>query len=382
MKKTIHKIHLWAGLVLCVPLVLLGLTGSFLVIEDYMGKTHYELATGKPHKISEIIEAAHNAAPQGLKPMMYRVGKTGEPDMVFVGMPGKGRPGSGPGGGKRMQMLIDPVSLQILNNDAGKNWMRLVKQFHSSLLLGEFGGRSIVGWLGVIMLGFGFTGLYLWWPKPGQVKRAFTVKLSSKGWRFNRDLHGMAGIWGFVAFIMVSFSGVYLTSPQSIDSGMAAIFHVRDMRANPTITRQQAIDDTELTLDEVIALAKKAAPDAILSSISLSTKSDQPYRVNLIPQNYRDGTPMIAVFIDPWARQVMDVRDPDDYDNAELFLSWQHAVHSGDAFGWAWRIIVFLIGFMPLLFSYTGISMYISKKRNKKNTKAKPKAKSKSKAKT
>lgn len=42
-----------------------------------------------------------------------------------------------------------------------------------------------------------------------------------------------------------------------------------------------------------------------------------------------------------------------------------HAIHEGAFGGAAWQVIVFLVGFLPLLFSITGIALWWIKKRDK-----------------
>jgi uncharacterized iron-regulated membrane protein len=71
------------------------------------------------------------------------------------------------------------------------------------------------------------------------------------------------------------------------------------------------------------------------------------------------------VFIDPWARRVIEVLDPRQFSIGERILAWQHALHAGEALGWAWKLLVFLSGFLPPLFVFTGVSMWWIKRRRK-----------------
>jgi len=51
-------------------------------------------------------------------------------------------------------------------------------------------------------------------------------------------------------------------------------------------------------------------------------------------------------------------------------LAWQHAVHAGQALGWAWKIAVFLCGLLPLLFAVSGVTMWRLKRRPQKSLSA------------
>jgi len=157
----------------------------------------------------------------------------------------------------------------------------------------------------------------------------------------------------------VSFSGIYLAFPENMAAGISAVLPARDLRSVPKVEPQK--DAIAMSVDEAVALAKKIVPDGMLLSVMLPAKPDQPYRVSLAQRN--DGAPATAVFINPLSMQVMEVRDPHDYSSGEMIITWQHALHSGQGLGLAWRAAVFLIGFAPLLFSYTGISMWLAKRR-------------------
>ncbi len=68
MRRLIGRIHLWVALVLCAPLVVLGLTGSILVFEDELRAAFASAAAARPgetHPLGDIIAAARAAAPAG-----------------------------------------------------------------------------------------------------------------------------------------------------------------------------------------------------------------------------------------------------------------------------------------------------------------------------
>ena len=47
-----------------------------------------------------------------------------------------------------------------------------------------------------------------------------------------RELHGMAGIWGLVVFLTVSFGGVYLAFPETrAQRSIDPVLPARDLRA-------------------------------------------------------------------------------------------------------------------------------------------------------
>src|SRR5207302_1046831 len=91
-------------------------------------------------------------------------------------------------------------------------FLNVIVRLHGNLLMGR-AGRVYVGWLGLAVLVLGISGLILWWPRRQRWRAAFLVKRGARGLRLYRDLHGAIGIWTFVVFITVSFSGVCLAFP-------------------------------------------------------------------------------------------------------------------------------------------------------------------------
>ena len=80
-----------------------------------------------------------------------------------------------------LQILIDPVSLQVLGTQqAMTGWVRFFHDLHGHLFISGGLGRELVGWLGVGLLFLGCSGLYLWWPRPGQWKAAFMVRRKAR----------------------------------------------------------------------------------------------------------------------------------------------------------------------------------------------------------
>jgi hypothetical protein len=89
--------------------------------------------------------------------------------------------------------------------------VRVLHVLHGSLMVPGV-GRQIVGWVGLFMLVSCLTGMWLWWPVTGSVRRGFR-------WRrqpgFNANLHHQLGFWVLVPLAMLSFTGVWISFPQA-----------------------------------------------------------------------------------------------------------------------------------------------------------------------
>ena len=374
----LQQLHLWVGLVLLLPLVVMGVSGAVLVyahdIEHLLGQGEPAATTpGDWRAPSELVEAARQAVGDpGRAVLAVRwPAEIGEAAAVRLARPvgpargGEGR-GQGPFAGS-VQVLLDPVSLQPLKAQGMTGWVRFFHDLHGHLFIAGGSGREIVGWLGVALLVLGCTGLFLWWPRPGRWKLAFGVRRNAKGLRLHRELHGAVGIWSLVLFLLVNFTGVYIAFPQTVGSAITAVLPGRDVRAATMLARVEPLPDARpIGLDAAVGLARSRVPDARFLNAMLPTRPDQALRVALVRDGHEEGAPPVTVVIDPLRRTVIDVLDPRAMTTGERFLSWQRALHYGQGLGSLYRFGVFAIGVIIPLFAITGACMWWIKRRNRR----------------
>ena len=397
----LQQIHLWIGLILLLPLVMMGITGAVLVyahdIEHLLGQGDPDVKTaGEWQSAARLIEAAKAANSEpGRLPMAVRwPSEVGEPAAVRLSRPGManerpqfrggqqgGQQGGQPGGQQAqgrvpmqspfagsLQILVDPVSLQVLETQqAMTGWVRFFHDLHGHIFIPGGLGREIVGWLGVAMLVLGCSGLYLWWPKPGQWKQAFMIRRKARGLRLNRELHGAVGIWSLVIFMLVNFTGVYLAFPQQISAAVNFVSPGRDMRAAMFQARVEPMRGTPaMDVDEAVELAKARVPGTRFLNAFLSLRPDQALRVGLIRPGHEEGAPIITVIIDPYRKTVVDVFDPQAMSTGEKIIAWQRALHYGIGLGGVYKFLVFVSGVIIPIFAVTGFLMWWIKRRNRR----------------
>lgn len=390
--KVLHQSHLWAGIILCLPLMALGVSGSILVandlIQDWTAPAAAPPTPGDVKPLSEVIEAARATVPAGQVPSAIMFPEqAGQPITIrFAGSRGPqggppggpaqagGRPAAsppaggpmGPGGGTMVR--INPVTLDLHPTPTmgGNSVIRTMHSLHGNLLIPGRDGREVVGWLGVVMLVLGVSGLVMWWPRQGRWKAAFQVKAGTRGLRLHRDLHGAVGIWSLLVFLLVSLSGVYLVFPQTLTDAVSVVSPARDPRSAMAAHTVEPVRGTPPAgVEEVAAIAHAAVPDADLRGLFLPTRPNQPFRATLARPGAAHGTPGITAFIDPWKRSVIEVRDPATYSLGDTIVAWQRPLHAGEGLGIVWAVLVFASGALPPLFCITGIAMWWIKRRNR-----------------
>lgn len=360
------ELHLWLGLLACLPLVVIGLTGSLLVyheeIETLLAPAGRPVTAGEARPAAEIVAAAQARAPVGFRPAFLRL-PAAPGDRALVGF---AEPGSSPRGGPRLE--VDPVTLEVAEPEAGgaQALMRLLHVLHGSLMIPGGLGRQVVGWLGVVMLGLGLSGLVVWWPRPGRLRQALSVKWQSGAQRLNRDLHGAVGIWGWLLFVVISFSGAHIVFPQTFTAGYALLLPSDPGGREPV--RKAARQDGRDAVGLVAALeiAGAAMPTAEPRMARMPFRPGQAIRVAMSRPEAAPGAPAITVEIDPSSGTVLALQDPAAMPAAERLAVWMRPLHEGHGLGPLWQFLVFLSGLLPVFFSVTGITFWLLRRRSRR----------------
>ncbi|MEO8300606.1 MAG: PepSY-associated TM helix domain-containing protein [Rhizomicrobium sp.] len=384
VRSAMFQIHMWVGLILGVLLVLVSLSGSILVYDDKLTELFNPApeadTAGQRLPLTFIADAAREAAGEAGRGQVQIVlpqepreaaivrftrmaREGGEMRMGGERREGAARPPGPPGGGG-VQVYVDPVSGQVLGTRrAGMSPIfGFIHQLHGSLALGRDFGRPLVGWLGVAMLALGISGLVLWWPKRGQWKYAFKVRGTATGLRFHRELHAATGIWIFIVFMAVSFSGVAITFPQTVrgivSMGGSAPRPAFNLREGPAV--EPVENAKRLGADHAVIIAQKAMPGMELRSVTVPARSTQALSVAMAS---RFGT-TATLYINPYTGAVIGARDPANAGGADSFMALQRPMHDGQgSLGPVWEFLVFLSGLVPLLFVITGTIMWLKKRK-------------------
>jgi uncharacterized iron-regulated membrane protein len=360
LKRTLRTAHLWLALILFLPIVVIGISGSALLIQSHYWSRTFPAATatGPKQTILRAIEAARAAGPQDAR--LGRVDlsvREGQPVAVQLNPPGRGV--------RSVRVYVDPVSLEVLGTrevvPRGQALGFLIN-IHSFLMMRSYVGVKVVGALGVVMILMAISGLVLWWPKQGQWRRAFLVRRCARGLPLYVDLHHAAGIWTVVVLLIMSVSGVYLCFPQTVTGALTAVLPSALGSGEPVVGFVPT--PGPLDADTAVASAVTAVPDARAIGVLMPEQAGRPILVFLETTRFGGATqPQILVTLDQATGDIGYVDDPRDHGMVEQVVNLQNALHYGSAYGTLWQIVVFVSGLLPLFFAITGLSIWWARRR-------------------
>jgi uncharacterized iron-regulated membrane protein len=279
---------------------------------------------------------------------------------------------SAEGGSASWEVYVNPYTAEV----TGKRLMStsdspfpltfigFVFELHYALFLGEDIGYKVVGLMGALLIISVLTGLIVWWPLTGKWLKALTIKWKASAERLNFDLHKTFGFYSTLVMLPVLFSGVYMDVPENVVP-VLELFSPVTYRYGFQSKQQ---DKPPITMAEAVAIAERRYPEG---------RPDWIYGISAPTSTYtvcKDGVQAAGslihrrcVVIDQYSGAILDVDDPSDRraTAGEIFTHWQWPLHSGQAFGWTGRILVFLSGLAcPVLF-VTGFIRWRQKRRGR-----------------
>ena len=335
------QVHKWIGLTLAVLIIPISITGALLVWDEpfqawlHPERHHASVPASLP--VTAYADAARAALAPGQRLSRIELGKD-EPVIATATRPSRGRP-------MRVSVYLDPATARVIATEtSGQGVFAVMHSLHGSLMLPGV-GRQIVGWIGMAMLFSSLTGLWLWWPTAGRLRRAFRF---GRHRNLDHNLHQTFGFWIALPLFVLSLTGVWISFP----SWFAGVDGPRPKGPDRALLmRAQPLEAPSTPLGDAVAHAQAAAQGAV-RSVAWPTDQKPAWTIEIAAKGPsaqisiadKDGAATIA----PRAAR------PQPETTARLM----RRIHDGTNMGLVWQIIIFLGGLIPAGLAITGVIMW------------------------
>lgn len=344
------QVHKWIGLILAVLIVPVSLTGAALVWHDALERVVEPRRFATSGDTLLVPDAYIAAATAQLKPG-ERIAQLSWPDdggpvTVAAAPVSAGPPRGGPP--PRTLFFLDPPTAKVLEVAAsGGGLIRFLHVLHGSLQIPGGWGRSIVGWIGVAMMVSAFTGLWLWWPTVGRLRR---------GLRWGRhpntdtNIHRTFGFWIALPLFVLSLTGAWISFPRVFGPLVGQAPQAQRGPDRATLARARPLARTSLSVAAVVERARAAAPGEV-RQVTWPTERRPDWSVQLKPAA---GPPATVSVADDSGVAALAPRPGGQGPVARLM----RRIHDGTDMGIVWQMIIFIAGVIPAVLAVTGIIMW------------------------
>lgn len=356
-----RRIHLWMGLIIGLPLIVISLSGAVLTWKPEIEQYLYQEKITKENRpfvsVSKIKEHLNTQFPEGdFRTIMFRDSTQSVKVLLFV-------PGT------YYYAYLNPYTGSIIHlQNMKQGWLNTLVPLHRNLGLGKV-GREIVHWITLITLLLIISGLYLWWPQMNQSKQGVWYMVWRFPWqRLNFEWHK---VWGFyTSWILLFIVGTGLFwGFEGIKSSLKTITQEDEkvyQKPISVVPQSQMNGQVEATLDRLAIELRQRFKGHTLN-FTYPHQSEEAIHVTVgkpkawlhtLDHYYFDqysGEPIKGVFHPGLA---------EEQSTYVKLNSMVYDIHFGSILGWPGRILVFVAAIVCALLPITGFLIW----RNRKKT--------------
>lgn len=229
--------------------------------------------------------------------------------------------------------------------------------FHHQLFAGDV-GNTLVSALGVLLVLFALSGLWIWWPRTGSAwSKAKHVNLKGAAKWVLLSVHGWAGVWLSLLIVMFALTGTAVSSPGWFGGLLAPAPDAPPASAN---FAEQC--SARVSAGDAGALVAAAFPDRRITGVTFDAQPNAPYRYTLSsPADLDTMHGDVVVFAHPTCTGRLYAADLSEGGWSQLANQLMFPLHGGYAFGPVLGdVLVILSGLALLLLAGSGVYVFVT----------------------
>ena len=354
MRKLLTQIHRWAGLVIGILLVALGISGSVLVFRADIERWQtaaYRSVQPLPNirTVDDWVAAAKAYVPRKVLARITLPENARDTAQVFMRLAAARNL-------KQSELevvYVDPYRATALGSKPANNGVLwLLQDFHYALWSGE-PGLKINGIAALVTVLLALSGPVLWWPGWRRRADALRVRLRPAAAKW-RDLHAVTGVVLFLALLLIGATGVYYAY-RSTTAAVVMLVTGNAAREAPSGIAQPGRG--MVSLQDLLAYAGKIEPQAHFDEL-------RPARApgNAASLTFRlPGERVFSrhrLFLDPQTGALLRLDRYDRLTTGERVMAniqpWHFGYFAGRWSQWLWV----LVGMLPALLFGSGLWLW------------------------
>ncbi|MEN9997471.1 MAG: hypothetical protein RI922_461 [Bacteroidota bacterium] len=352
MKKILHTLHLYLGLLSGIVIFTVAITGCIVAFEEelraYSYSELFEVTKGNNRlSLDELkLKAIESHPNEGIKSIRILKDETASVEIQFQ---------------DRLSVFVDPYSGKILGSlNRGKDFYGKVLRLHRNLMLDD-AGEWITGISALVFFFMIISGIILWWPTNKRIRKEKLVIKRKTHWiKMNYDLHS---VLGFYASWMILFTVLtaLIWSFEWAEQGMFALTNsTKEKRME--ITSNGKKDSTELSLSTVYLSSIELYPES--SELIMFLPEDEKGSIRTM-HRYNSGffKRQDNVFYDQYTGEIIKDKPFDSFSTGMKLRISNENIHTGRAFGLVGRWIVFFASLICASLPITGFLIWNNKRK-------------------
>jgi uncharacterized iron-regulated membrane protein len=227
-----------------------------------------------------------------------------------------------------------------------------VYNLHRHLLIGQ-NGYLITGILGFAILFILVSGLIMWWPS-SRTHWRYALKPQWKGPRRKKysDLHRFVGGTSSVLIMVLVITGTYLALPEPFDAALS-----------PKDTRHVTVGEyrSAPTLVSTIAQLRRVEPSAQITDGNFSLGKETTFELYFKKPGDFESDEGLNIISAKEGRYYVQYRS--DVEGTSILTESAFITHNGEILGLWGRVLITLLGLVPLILFFTGFNNWWSRRR-------------------
>jgi len=350
LKPLIRRIHLIVAIASCLPLMIVGATGTLLVFPEWLQNLTSPVAlqvtpAGEHLSSTAIVEAMNASLPSG--DQVIRLVYPESDGWAVTATTKKG-----------WHVAANPYTGEVLSTSEDGGVYEIILRLHTRLLLGKY-GTWVTGLSAISACLLWATGLPLWWPVGSWSRQYFSIAWTKPWKRINFDLHRATGFYLGPLLFLIALTGATIAFWQPAESLVYLLTWSNPSPEEPRKVEAPS-DAAMISPDQAVAAAMAEVPGTKLYRLYVPADANKPYRVFLNPpESFRVRTDESRLVIDSYTGKVLFASTSQTRSRGDQAMMWVLPLHYGTPGGLPLRVVYLFVSASPLLLTVTGLVIWL-----------------------